>query len=67
MPATYHVQIVLKSGTTVTFQAAEFRTSIDPATNKLTNIEWEKAERQRLAYVDLDEIVAIVVDDATGA
>jgi hypothetical protein len=66
MPAKWRIKVYLKSGAVAEAEAQDLRVEVNPATGRLVNIELTNAEGPRLAWVDLQEVAAVVVDELDG-
>jgi hypothetical protein len=58
MPAKWRIKVYLKSGAVAEAEAQDLDLQINQVTGRLVN-----AEGPRLAWVDLQEVAAVVVDE----
>jgi hypothetical protein len=63
MPAKWRIKVYLKGGAVAEAEAQDLDIQINRVTGRLVNIELTNAEGPRLAWVDLQEVAAVVVDE----
>jgi hypothetical protein len=61
------VAVYLRSGPGLVFDCDEIRTNTDPATGRLSRLEWRGGEGGTPVYLSYDDVVAVVVDHSVDA